>query len=297
MSVTIAIPFFNAEKYISQTIQSVLAQSYTDWELLLVDDGSQDASLSIAKSYEGEKIRVISDGLNKGLASRLNQIVVEAKYELIARMDADDLMCPKRIEKQVQFLNSNPNIDLVTTGVCSLDENNRVIGVRIVKNNHVINNIEQVYSGGHGIVHASILARKSWHQRNMYSENLKRAQDFDLWLRAFSKNDLKVGYLSYPGYYYRENFSVDKEKLIRNYKTGYDIIELNSLYLNNVFFKRIALFLKILAVNLFFDYGLNKLLLKRRSSAEVEGKYIKKFNNDLDIINSFSIVNDETKLK
>lgn len=288
MGVTIAIPFYNAEKHLSQTIDSVIVQSYLDWELLLIDDGSTDQSLKIAESYKDSRIRVLSDGKNKGLAARLNQVYEEAKFDYIARMDADDLMSPKRIEKQLDYLRLHPELDLVSTGVCSLDENDKVVGVRIMEEDHAINNIEQIYSGGHGIVHASILVRKSWYHRNKYTDKLKRAQDFDLWLRAFSSNDLKVGYLSEPYYYYRENLNVNKTKLINNYKTGFDILDLNKDSLNNVFIKKLMLFLKIIIVNLFFDIGLKKVLLKKRSSINVEDKYVSKFKYDLEVINSHS---------
>ena len=113
--ISIGIPFYNAEAYLEDAIKSVLAQTFQEWELILVDDGSSDGSLDIAKKYEqlDSRIRVISDGLNKKLPTRLNEIIKEAKFNLIARMDADDLMDIERLEKQYAFLSANPEYDLL----------------------------------------------------------------------------------------------------------------------------------------------------------------------------------------
>ena len=117
--ITVGIPIYNAEEYLDNAIKSVLAQSYPHWELILVNDGSTDGSVDIAKKYLGidSRIRLIDDGLNKKLPARLNQIIKEAKYEYIARMDADDLMAVDRLQKQIELLVNNPTIDLVTTGM------------------------------------------------------------------------------------------------------------------------------------------------------------------------------------
>src|SRR5699024_9933597 len=129
---SIGIPFYNAESYLEDAICSVLAQTYSYWELILVDDGSTDRSLEIAKQYAAtdERIRVISDGKNKRLAARLNQIIIESKYEYIARMDADDLMSNDRLKLQLQVLEKNKKIDFVTTGCLTIGKDNELTGVR-----------------------------------------------------------------------------------------------------------------------------------------------------------------------
>ena len=130
MSITIGIPFYNAELYLADAIRSIFAQTYQDWELILVDDGSTDRSLEIARSVKDRRVRVISDGRNRRLPSRLNQIAAEARYDLVGRMDADDLISPTRFEKQVAFLSNHPEVDLVTTGICSISNGERPVGVR-----------------------------------------------------------------------------------------------------------------------------------------------------------------------
>ena len=102
--ISIGIPFFNAERFLLDSIRSVFAQTHQDWELILVDDGSTDRSLEIAQSIADPRVSVYSDGKNKKLAARLNQIHTLAKFDFIARMDADDLMATDRIRRQLTFL-------------------------------------------------------------------------------------------------------------------------------------------------------------------------------------------------
>ena len=108
--VTIGLPFYNAEKYLALAIESVLQQTYTNWELLLLDDGSTDNSLSIAQSYaqKDSRIKVISDGKNKNLATRLNELPSLAQGLYLARMDADDIMHSARIVKTIISIESSP---------------------------------------------------------------------------------------------------------------------------------------------------------------------------------------------
>ena len=130
--VTIGLPFYNAEKYLALAIESVLQQTYTDWELLLLDDGSTDDSLSIAQSYaqKDSRIKVISDGKNKNLATRLNELPSLAQGLYLARMDADDIMHPARIERQLAVLKTHPEIDVLGTNAYIINDENAVACTR-----------------------------------------------------------------------------------------------------------------------------------------------------------------------
>lgn len=221
--ISIGIPIYNAESYLTDAIKSVLAQSYPYWELILVDDGSTDGSLKIAQDFSARdnRIRVISDGLNKKLPARLNQIIKEAKYDYIARMDADDLMDPMRLELQLEVLKSN-DIDLVTTGLYSIGENNEIQGKRILKNYQM--QPDQILNGLTNLLHASLLAKKEWCQRNLYKEDNVLAEDYELWLTASIKNDLKYIVIEKPLYFYREVENVKKVKMIKGYNTQISVI-------------------------------------------------------------------------
>ena len=179
MAITIGIPFYNAQEFLGDAIRSVFAQTYQDWELILVDDGSTDCSLEIAHSIKDSRVRVISDGLNRKLPFRLNQTTEEARYEFIGRMDADDIISPFRFEKQLAVLKDNPKIDLVTTGVCSISDDARPVGVRCGSPNNIITG-RKLLLGQASVVHAAILGRKAWFHRHLYDETLMLLEDYEL---------------------------------------------------------------------------------------------------------------------
>ena len=211
--VTVGIPFYNAEKTLADAIRSVFAQTLTDWELILVDDGSTDGGLEIARSVDDPRVRVESDGLNLGLAARLNQIAGLARAELVARMDADDLMSPTRLQRETAVLATHPEVDLVSTGICSVNREGQPVSVRgyapgkeATARNLLLN--------ASAIAHATIMARTAWFLRNPYDTSIRIAQDYELWLRACARGDLAIEFLVDPLYYWREeNKSVRKALL------------------------------------------------------------------------------------
>lgn len=223
--ISIGIPFFNAEKYLADAIKSVLAQSYPYWELILVDDGSTDGSLKIAQDFatRDSRIRVISDGVNKKLPARLNEIIKEAKFDFIARMDADDLMDCDRLKIQFEYLKKHPEINLVTTGMYSIGNKNEILGKRIPRNYQM--KPAEMLKGLTNLLHASMLAKKDWCLRNLYREDNALAEDYELWLTSNIKGDLKYYVLEEPLYYYREGENVKKEKMIKGYNTQIQVIE------------------------------------------------------------------------
>jgi glycosyltransferase involved in cell wall biosynthesis len=270
--ITVGIPIYNAENYLSDAIKSILAQSYPFWELILVDDGSTDNSLKIAQEFaeKDKRIRVISDGLNKKLPARLNQIIREAKYDYIARMDADDIIAANRFEKQIEFLRNNQNFDLVSTGLLSLKNNLDLVGYRIpYPLKHIT--LNDAVLGTTGIIHASIMAKKSWYFRNLYNEENRLAEDYELWLNAYLRKDLNVGFIDEPLYFYREEQNIKLEKMIRAYETQISIIkDLNNSSLSGVNkFKYIfKLQQKKILVKVLFLMKADFLLHKRRANSD-----------------------------
>ncbi|WP_288421210.1 glycosyltransferase family 2 protein [uncultured Acinetobacter sp.] len=221
--ITIGIPIYNASAYLEDAIKSVLAQSFQNFELILIDDGSTDNSLEIAKSFNDSRIIIYSDGLNKRLPTRLNQIIKMAKYEYIARMDADDLMDVNRLKIQFEYLENNPHIDLVTTGMYSIGKNNEILGKRIPNNKMMT--ASEILGGITNLLHASMLARREWCLRNLYRVDNALAEDYELWLSAAIKNDLKYTVIEEPLYYYREVENVKLEKMIKGYNTQIEVIK------------------------------------------------------------------------
>lgn len=262
--ISIGIPFFNAVAYLEDAIKSVLAQTFQEWELILVDDGSSDGSLDIAKKYEqlDSRVRVISDGLNKKLPTRLNEIIKEAKFDYIARMDADDIMHPQRLEKQLSFLEDNKKYDLVSSGLISIDNQNEVKGFRCVS--QLYDNFSKP-SLSYPVVHPSVMARKSWYLRNQYSERYPRAEDFELWTRSIINNDFRMAVLPDLLLYYREEGNLSRDKIIKSYK---DLLKIYKSYSKKFFnFNILKIYLKILVINLIFYTGNLQKIAKRRNES------------------------------
>lgn len=287
MKVSIGIPFFNPGDYFKASIQSVLNQTYSDFELILLNDGSTDSSLEIAHSFNDSRIKVISDGKNKGLPFRLNQLIDISQGEYIARMDADDLISPLRIAQQVNYLDSQSNIDLVTTGLCSITNTNHVIGFRNPrKKNAASISLEDTIFGKADIAHATIMARNRWYQRNKYNERAKLMEDYQLWIDAALKNDLNVGYIYAPLYFYREESSVSSKKAILAYKNQFSIVF--SQYFNKLsLLKKIKFsLLCILKIGLTFSLNMfnnsNKLLTLRNKSTKQNQQKIIELQQELD---------------
>ena len=109
--VSVCMPMYNASKYLRECIDSVLAQTFKDFEFLIVDDGSDDDSVEIVKSYHDDRIRLIQN--THDYIGSLNILLDEACGKYIARMDADDVMVLSRLERQFQYLETNPDIDIL----------------------------------------------------------------------------------------------------------------------------------------------------------------------------------------
>ena len=197
--ITIGLSFYNDKSTLELAIKSVFAQTYQNWELILVDDGSTDGSLNIAKKITDKRVRLVTDGKNKGLIFRLNQIACLAKGKYLARMDADDLMHPARIEKQVEYLINNPDVDLVDTGAYSIYRNEIPKGKRGLSDI----NTDAKYVIKHAmLLHASVVGKTSWFLKNRYDEEYVRAEDYELWCRTFKYS--KFRRIKEPLYIVRE---------------------------------------------------------------------------------------------
>lgn len=111
--VSVIMPAYNSEKYIGEAIDSVLSQTYCDWELIIINDGSKDGTSNVVKKYNDERIVFIDNKENHGFLYSLNYAVSIAKGEYLAKLDDDDVACPHRFEKQVDYLDKNKDILLV----------------------------------------------------------------------------------------------------------------------------------------------------------------------------------------
>ena len=284
--VTIAIPFYNAEETILDAVRSVFAQTHENWELLLIDDGSNDKSLELVQGIKDPRVSIYSDGKNLKLAARLNQIVDLAKYDYIARMDADDLMSPDRIEKLISIL-INENYDLVSCGTYSIKMNNSYNGYR--GNYEEKYSFEGILNKSQKFLHAGLIARKSWYQRNRYNEQIPVGQDTHLWLSASKALDFNAKSISDPLYMYREEGNVTVKKLMKAYQVERDFY---APMIDNKLFKYKYMtksWLKTLIVKTMSIFGSLDYLLNRRNKSKIDENLIEYFNASLKKINSVKI--------
>ena len=214
MPVTVVLPFHNSETTLACAIQSVFAQTYTDWRLMLINDGSTDYSLRVASSVRDSRVSVISHDVNRGLAMRLNEAATLVETDLIARFDADDLMHPNRLATQVDFLESNLEVDVLGTGLCSLDDYHRPLGMR--GSDVCLYSTTGLLRKKQSLVHPSIVARRAWFLRNRYAEDIRRAQDFELWVRSSSQGDFRAQSLAMPLHFYREDGNLRLSSQLRS---------------------------------------------------------------------------------
>ena len=253
--VTIAIPVYNAGPFLGYAIQSVLNQSYNDWELLLIDDGSTDSSLTIMNEFakQDERIRVISDGVNKGLISRLNQSISLAHGKYYARMDADDIMWVTRLERQVAFLEANPDIDVVGASAMLINAKNEVVGS---------GNMEGVKSG---FIHPTVMGKTKWFKQNPYSDWPLRAEDTELWLRTSKFS--KFYNLQEPLLFYREFGVPSLDKYLKSQKTLRKIFANYKVYGKSFFWfaeNSIESYVKSFLFSLFVAVGKSDSFIKMR---------------------------------
>lgn len=210
--VTIGIPVHNGENYLKQAIVSVLRQTFTDFELIISDDGSSDNSLEVAKQLEDPRIILVSDGKNKGLPYRLNQQVNMARGKYFFRMDADDVMFPTRIEEQVAYLDAHEDIDVIGAKSVIIDENSCVI-FQSGKGGHAPQTKEDVMNGNL-FIHPTVAGKTAWFRANPYDEQKKRSQDYFLWLETVEHS--KFALIDKPLIFYR----VIKADILTKFKRG-----------------------------------------------------------------------------
>jgi glycosyltransferase involved in cell wall biosynthesis len=184
--VSIAMPVRNCEATLEPALRSILLQTLAAWELLLIDDGSDDRTLEIARSFPDRRVRIVSDGQKRGLPNRLNQAVAMSRGRYVARMDGDDVSYPQRLEKQVTFLEAHREVDLVGTWVVVFRSNGAALGKRAPFVEHA--QITARPFAGFPVAHPTYCGRVGWFRRYGYREEAWREEDQDLLLRSYSSS-------------------------------------------------------------------------------------------------------------
>lgn len=182
--VSIGMPIFNCEKTLEVAIRSIVNQAYSNWELLLIDDGSSDRSQEVARSFSDPRVSVFTDYSHKGLVPRLNQAVAMSRGKYFARIDADDVAYPERLQHQVKYLERHPEIDLLGCGMLVFKGDGFAVGSRPAPESH--EEICQRPSDGFCIGHPTWMGRTSWFRAHPYDAKAVRAEDQVLLLRSYS---------------------------------------------------------------------------------------------------------------
>jgi glycosyltransferase involved in cell wall biosynthesis len=191
-ALSVAMSVFNGQSHLGLAIESVLAQTFTDFEFLILNDGSTDGSRAIVDSYAAndKRIRAIHRE-NKGLVVSLNQLVDESRAPLIARMDADDICLPERFEKQMAFIAANPDYGVVGTWTADIDEHGEPYMIKGA--DHPTDHEAFIAGIGKGpmLCHPSVVMRRDLVKSvGGYHQAFKHCEDFDLWLRLATKTKL-----------------------------------------------------------------------------------------------------------
>lgn len=238
------MPVFNCERYIKDSIISIINQTLTDWELILINDNSTDSTYEIIKTFKDPRIRIYNNKRRLGLASCLNLCIQSSRGKYFARMDGDDIMLINRLEIQHQFLLKNSEVDVVGCNAILIDQKNNIVGKRKVAK--VKNSITHMLENGGLFIHPSVMGKTSWFKKYQYNELFFRCQDLELWARTLEYSNFQNinSYLIF--YRVLEELNFKKSNLASKYNRK--ILKLNKHKIGYIFYQKykIITYLKVI---------------------------------------------------
>jgi glycosyltransferase involved in cell wall biosynthesis len=196
--VTIGLPIYNAEATLDRAVRSIIGQGFSDWKLLLIDDGSADSSPAIAQRYRDSRIAVLSDGVNRGISARLNQAVAMTEGRYFCRMDADDIAFPDRLARQVAFLEHHPQVDLAASSIVLFRDDGTLQGVIPAPVSH--GEICRSPWQGFHFFHPTWMGKTEWFRTHPYESHADGVEDQLLLYGSFRQSvfagipDVLLGY-------------------------------------------------------------------------------------------------------
>jgi glycosyltransferase involved in cell wall biosynthesis len=187
-AVSVLLPVHNGERFLRDALDSVLAQNLTDIEVLVVDDGSTDGTRALLAAHRDERLRVLGQE-HAGLVAALERAVREARAPLLARMDADDVSLPERLQRQAAFLEANPRVGLVGCGVEVIDESGRAEGTVLLPLGD--GDLRRRLLLRNPFTHGSVvLRREALEEAGGYCAGHGANEDYDLWRRIARRWEL-----------------------------------------------------------------------------------------------------------
>lgn len=229
--ISILMSCYNSARTLNKAVDSILNQTYKNWVMICCDDGSTDDTVAILESYKAkypDKFVILKNETNKHLPYSLNRCIANAKSEIVARMDADDWCEPDRLEKQLSFLKSHPDVDLVGTGIC-VSDGEKVLTTIVQKAEP--QPIDMLHANCFS--HATIMTYKRVYDAlGGYSLNprVERCEDIELWSRFFEKGYKGVNMPDLL-YYILEDQNAVKRRTFQNRK--------NTAYTYRLIYKRL----------------------------------------------------------
>ena len=187
--ISVIMSVYNGMQYLKQAVKSILNQTYKNFEFIIVNDASTDSTPKYLKSLKDKRIRIVNNKKNVGLAMSLNKALKAAKGDYIARMDADDVSYPTRLELQLKYLLKNPNTDICGCWADLVEEKGKLIGEKkYPKSPKAIYNTLPCYPC---IIHPTFFAKKGFFTAlNGYDAGFEMAEDYDLLMRARKKFEM-----------------------------------------------------------------------------------------------------------
>jgi glycosyltransferase involved in cell wall biosynthesis len=202
-AVSVILPAYNCEKFIGKAIQSVLQQTFTDFELIIINDGSTDNTESIINEFDDQRIVYLKNSNNQGLVYTLNKAITQANGKYIARMDADDICLHERLAKQKTFLDQNKDITVVASTIEFINEQEEKTGIwKLDRQTITSAQIRRAILKQNCIAHPTVMVRSEILKQLKYKEYQKNIEDYDLWLRMLNQG-YKIAKLDEPLLLYR----------------------------------------------------------------------------------------------
>lgn len=181
--ITVLLPTYNNSLHITSAVRSILGQTFKDFELLIIDDCSTDDTVGKIKSFNDPRIRLIINNENKELGKTLNIGLEKAKYELVARMDGDDISLPERLQKQYEYMTANGGTDVLSCSYAVFSSDKILYTIKTSENHNDIKKRLALHSE---IIHPGVMYRKSRILENGgYGDSY--IEDYELWLRVKDK--------------------------------------------------------------------------------------------------------------
>ncbi len=188
---SVIMPVYNAAPFVKEAIQSILNQTYSNFEFIIINDGSTDNSLDVIQSIHDERIKLVSNETNLGIIKTRNKALAMASGKYVAKMDADDVSLPTRFEKQIQFLESNPNVAVLATKLALINEKGEPIGMwhedEITSSNEEIYNLLPIINC---VGQPTMMMRADIVKPIAYNLDYTKNEDWGLWLDVIAKGHI-----------------------------------------------------------------------------------------------------------